>query len=133
MLQKAIRRNKPGYAMYAAYELYEKYYSMLWKRLLVISAEDCYGIITKEIVKLKMEDDKNNAGLKGYSRDFKYVKKAVELLCANEKNRDGCYVACNFMTADWGCSEKEFQEIGHITFKELNDEIGKEAKQCSLF
>lgn len=49
MLQKAIRRCNPNLAGYAAYELFGNYHTYMWKRLVVISAEDCYGIMTKEI------------------------------------------------------------------------------------
>ena len=57
MLQKAIRRGDFTHAGFAANELYYSYYSYLWRRLLVISAEDCYGIMTKEIMALKEADD----------------------------------------------------------------------------
>lgn len=133
MLQKAIRRNKPGYAMYAAYELYGRYYGMLWKRLIVISAEDCYGMITKEILELKNLDDTMNKGKTGYERDMSYAEKAVKILCAAKKNRDACYAACNFMIVDWGCSEKEFQKIGHIKLNELKSYLKGKNEQGDLF
>ena len=41
MLQKAIRRCDVEKAGYAAMELFGNYNKYLWKRLLVISAEDC--------------------------------------------------------------------------------------------
>ena len=131
MLQKAIRRNSIGYAMYAAYELYGGYYAMLWKRLVVISAEDCYGMITKQIVDLKNLDDTMNYGKKGYDRDLQYVEKAVKILCAAKKNRDACYAACNFMIVDWGCSEVDFQKVGHIRLNEWVSEIKKDSKDES--
>ena len=119
MLQKAIRRGLVRYASYAAYELYGNFYEYLWKRLLIISAEDCYGIMTKEIIGLKLADDEVNKGRKGYDRDTIFVAKAVCLLCMAKKNRDACYVSCNFMNPDTLISEKEFQEIGHINFSDL--------------
>lgn len=97
MLQKAIRRGDLNHAGYAAYELFGDYHLYLWKRLLTISAEDCYGIMTQEIIALKIADDTVNAGRKGYYRDCLFVAKALVLLCLARKNRDGCYVACNFM------------------------------------
>lgn len=133
MLQKAIRRNKVGYAMYAAYELYGRYYGMLWKRLIVISAEDCYGMISKKILELKNLDDTMNIGKEGYDRDMQYAEQAVKILCAANKNRDACYAACNFMIVDWGCSEKEFQKIGHINLAELAKHLEGEEEQRSLF
>lgn len=119
MLQKACRRNYPKAAMYAAYELFGRYYAMLWKRLLVISGEDCFGMLTKQIVDLKEMDERANEGKSGYDRDFRYVEAAVNILCRAKKNRDACYLACNFMIVDWGCSEAEYQEIGHVNMGEL--------------
>lgn len=49
LLQKAIRRGDVEIAGYAANELRGRYNAYLWRRLLAISAEDCYGIMTKEI------------------------------------------------------------------------------------
>lgn len=99
MLQKAIRRCDFERAGYAAYELFGEFHTFLWKRLIVTSAEDCYGIMTKEIIGLKLADDTVNKGKKGYDKDPLFVAKAITLLCMARKNRDACYVACNFMTA----------------------------------
>lgn len=100
MLQKSIRRCDFNHAGYAANELYWSYGKYLWKRLLVISAEDCFGIITKEIVGLKMADDIANEGRKGEDKDPIFVAKAITLLCTARKNRDACYFACNYMCID---------------------------------
>lgn len=89
MLQKAIRRGEVELAGYSAFELSKKYRKYLWKRLLVISAEDCYGIMTKEIIALKLADDET-----GKTEDI-FISKAVCLLCMARKNRDACYLACN--------------------------------------
>lgn len=99
LLQKSIRRADIQRAGYAAYELFGNFHTYLWKRLYVTSAEDCYGIMTKEIVALKNADDLVNGNKKGYDRDPLFVGKAILLLCMARKNRDGCYVACNFMTS----------------------------------
>ena len=61
MIQKAIRRCDIPHAAYAATELYPSYRAMLWNRLLTVSAEDCYGIMTKEIVALSQADERVNA------------------------------------------------------------------------
>lgn len=119
MMQKAIRRGYVRYASYAAYELYGKYYNYVWKRLLVISAEDCYGIMTKEIIALKKADDIVNKDCKGYDKDPIFLAKAVTLLCMARKNRDACYVGCNFMWPDKKLSEEELQKIGHVNLQEL--------------
>lgn len=100
MLQKAIRRADYNHAGYAANELFQSYSNYLWKRLLVISAEDCYGIMTKEIIGLKLADDVVNKGKSGAQKDAIFVSKAVLLLCMARKNRDACYFACNFMSDD---------------------------------
>lgn len=120
MLQKAIRRGRVKHASYAAYELYGKYYKYVWKRLLVISAEDCYGIMTKEIVALKLADDEVNGSAKGYDRDSIFLSKAVLLLCMARKNRDACYVACNFMYPDDVLSEEELEMYEPVTEDELS-------------
>ena len=120
MMQKAIRRGYVRYASYAAYELYGNYYNYVWKRLLVISAEDCYGIMTKEIVALKIADDEVNKNCKGYDRDPIFLAKAVVLLCMAAKNRDACYVGCNFMWPDRTLSEEELNKfLTPVTEEEL--------------
>ncbi len=49
-MQKAIRRGDACVAGYFALELWHSNYrDYVWKRLFTISAEDCYGLITKEI------------------------------------------------------------------------------------
>lgn len=111
LLQKAIRRGDIEKAGYAAYELFGQYHTYLWKRLYVCSAEDCYGIMTKEIVGLKIADDYVNGSKKGYDKDPLFVAKAITLLCLARKNRDGCYVACNFMSA---AAQLDPNEIDHV-------------------
>jgi replication-associated recombination protein RarA len=121
MLQKAIRRSDFEHAGYAAYELFGKYHTFLWKRLVVTSAEDCYGIMTKEIIALKMADDVVNVGKKGYDKDPLFVAKAITLLCMARKNRDGCYVACNFMNTDEILSEDAIEHVDITQYDRLSD------------
>lgn len=116
MMQKAIRRCDIPRASYAAYELYGNYAQYMWRRLLVISAEDCYGIMTKEIIALKLADDTVNKTRKGYEKDAIFVAKAVYLLCIARKSRDACFVACEFMLPDTLLDE---DEIPHINMDEL--------------
>lgn len=111
LMQKAIRRSNPNLAGYAAYELFGKYHTYLWKRLVVVSAEDCWGIMTKEIIALKLADDFHNKGRKGYDKDPLFVAKAITLLCMAKKNRDACYVACNFMLPDRLLDESEIEHV----------------------
>src|SRR5438094_2200316 len=49
-MQKAIRRGDVQLAGYWALELWSSGFgNYVWKRLLTVSAEDCWGIITQEI------------------------------------------------------------------------------------
>lgn len=64
-------------AGYAANELRGRYNSYLWRRLLAISAEDCYGIMTKEIEALREADDVYNQKRKGYEREPLFISKAT--------------------------------------------------------
>lgn len=95
MLQKSIRRGEADYAGFAANEMFEKYNNYLWKRLLIISAEDVFGIMTQEIVALKQAQDMLYSKSKTLEKIF--VSKAITLLVHARKNRDADYVACNFM------------------------------------
>lgn len=95
-LQKAIRRGKTDLAGYMAIEMYASGFAKYcWKRLLVVSAEDCAGIITQEIKALHdtwvmlTDDGKKHAG-----RVF--ISKAVVVLCASRKCRDADHLT-NFI------------------------------------
>lgn len=87
-LQKAIRRSDVKVAGYFALELWHSnYQNYVWKRLLTISAEDCYGLITHEIESLyNSHEIVNNKSKEPKGRIF--VSKAVILLCDVRKNRD---------------------------------------------
>ena len=110
MLQKAIRRSDIQHAAYAANELSTKFRSYMWRRLLTCSAEDCYGIMTKEIMALKNADEYVNANSKGPKNDL-FIAKAIVLLCMARKNRDADYVACNFMWGDRELTDEEYDEF----------------------
>lgn len=95
-LQKSIRRADARLAGYMALELWTSgYVAYLWKRLFTISAEDCYGILTKEIEALwqgyQLVNDK---AVKPKGRIF--ISKAVLLLCAAKKCRDADHLS-NFV------------------------------------
>ena len=111
MIQKAIRRCDIPHAAYAANELSVAYRGYLWKRLLTVSAEDCYGIMTKEIVALQEADNYVNAKAKPGQTNDLFIAKAVVLLCMARKNRDADYVACNFMWGDKPLTDEEFDEF----------------------
>lgn len=118
MLQKAIRRADVYHAAYAAAELHPKYRTYLWKRLLTVSAEDCYGIMTKEIIALEQADSYVNGKSENKHDDnWLFIAKAVTLLCMARKNRDADYVACNFMCPDRNLNPDEIKEFD---FNELH-------------
>ena len=87
-MQKAIRRNDAAVAGYFALELWTSgYRDYVWKRLFTISAEDCHGIITKEIEALWQGHELvNKTASEPKGRIF--VSKAVLLLCGTGKCRD---------------------------------------------
>lgn len=111
MVQKAIRRCDIPHAAYAANELSVNYRSYLWKRLYTVSAEDCYGIMTKEIVALQQADEYVNAKAKPGQTNDLFIAKAVVLLCMARKNRDADYVACNFMWGDKPLTDEEYDQF----------------------
>lgn len=116
MLQKSIRRSDVRNAAYAANELSVNFRNYMWKRLYTCSAEDCYGIVTKEIVALKEADDFVNKNAKKDSANDLFIAKAVVLLCMARKNRDADYVACNFMFSDRILTDEEYDK--YVDYKE---------------
>ena len=89
MLQKAIRRGDFDNAGFAANQLKNSYRKAMWNRLVVITAEDCFGVITKEIIKLREDDERIPSD--------RNIGNAVALMCRAQKSRDACYFACNFI------------------------------------
>ena len=87
-MQKAVRRADASVAGYFALELWTSgYRDYVWKRLYTISAEDCYGLITKEIEALWQGHELVNKGSKE-AKGRIFVSKAVILLCECRKCRD---------------------------------------------
>lgn len=107
MIQKAIRRCDIPHAAYAAAELYPSYRTLLWNRLLTVSAEDCYGIMTKEIMALCQADERVNGKKTADKANMVFLAKAIILLCMARKNRDADYVACNYLWGNEGLSDEE--------------------------
>lgn len=89
LIQKAIRRGDYEHAGFAAYQLKGAFRTTMWNRLFVISAEDCFGVLTKELVALRTCDENE--------RNDTCLADAVALMCRSKKSRDGCYFACNFI------------------------------------
>ncbi len=94
-IQKAVRRNQPKIAGYFALECFaSNFTNYLWKRLLTISAEDCHGIITQEVLALResfyLINDKKAQKEKGRI----FISKAVLLMSQCTKNRDSDHLQC---------------------------------------
>lgn len=111
LMQKAIRRGDYEKAGFAAYELSDKFRGAMWNRIVTISSEDCWGVVTKEIHRLRMEDKKQ--------RDDQLVSNAVFLLCRCRKSRDACYFACNFVIIEPNAQEldvpqEDVEQIGNF-------------------
>lgn len=95
-LQKSIRRGDCRLAGYMALELWSsKFDTYLWKRLFTISAEDCWGILTKEIEALWQGYELVNRGAKERKGRI-FISKAVILLCEAKKCRDADHLS-NFV------------------------------------
>ena len=92
LIQKSLRRCDIEYASYAAHEMMYKFRSYLWKRLLVVSAEDCFDLVSGRVLQLQKKDiaqgDFNNSS---------FISQAVGLLCMTRKNRDADYFICNHL------------------------------------
>ena len=86
-LQKAIRRGDARLAGYWAIELFESgFRGYLWRRLLTISAEDCWGVITHEVEALFRSWEVIDKQKPGGGRIF--ASKATILLAQARKCRD---------------------------------------------
>ena len=89
-MQKAIRRGDAKLAGYWALELWASGFGQyVWRRLLTVSAEDCWGILTAEVKALHDSYDEINrrtSGKKPKGRIF--ISKAVILLSLAKKSRD---------------------------------------------
>lgn len=120
-LQKSIRRGDVKLAGYMALELFPRYSEYCWKRLLTISAEDCYGVVTKEVLALYESFHIINKGKKG--DDLKgriFISKAVILLCQTKHNRDADLLS-NFIY------DKKY-DVSDEQIEQMFDEIRSEGK-----
>ena len=88
-LQKAIRRGDAKMAMYWACEMWQSGYDgYLWRRLLVISAEDCLGGVTSEVMALRDAYLVLNDYKQGNKSGLQFPVKAAYLLSRAMKSRD---------------------------------------------
>ena len=89
-MQKAIRRGDAKLAGYWALELWASGFGQyVWRRLLTVSAEDCWGILTAEVKALHdsyTEINETTPAKTPKGRIFN--SKAVILLCLAKNSRD---------------------------------------------
>lgn len=94
LIQKAVRRADYQRAGYCANELIDKYSNYLWRKLFIISAEDCFGTVTKKIMELYQMSRKHT------ELNKTLTSMAVIILCQCRKNKDADYFGCNFMHSE---------------------------------
>jgi replication-associated recombination protein RarA len=89
-MQKAIRRGDAKIAGFFAIELFESGFgNYVWKRLLTVSAEDCWGILTQEVKALHNSYCFVNERVPARQAKGRiFIAKAVILLCLAKKSRD---------------------------------------------
>ena len=89
-MQKAIRRGDATLAGYWALELWSSGFGKyVWKRLLTVSAEDCWGILTQEVKALHDSYLVINEGVPPKQTKGRiFISKAVILLSLSKKSRD---------------------------------------------
>jgi replication-associated recombination protein RarA len=89
-MQKAIRRGDAKLAGYWALELWASGFGQyVWRRLLTVSAEDCWGILTAETKALHDSYTEINQHVpKGKPKGRIFISKAIILLCLAKKSRD---------------------------------------------
>lgn len=101
VMQNAIRKGDYEIAGYCLWELLPGYTPYLRKRLLVISAEDCFGVLTKDVMSLCEVGDEDS------------LTRALALLCAAKKNRDADYFVCNLMIPTDPRGQPSKEEMAH--------------------
>jgi replication-associated recombination protein RarA len=130
LMQKAIRRGDFHKAGFAGYQLYMSFYSFAWNRLLIISAEDCDGVITKEILALRESDQIINKNRKD-GKETIFFTKAIMLLAKHPKSRDATYFACNFLNVANPIDDKDIEHVDISQFQ--IDEIPEYTYDCHTY
>ena len=104
-MQKAVRRGETQLAGYWALELWASGFgNYVWKRLLTISAEDCWGIITSAVKALHDGYALINANIPArQSRGRIFISKAVILLSEAKKSRDADQLADELRSSPGMC------------------------------
>lgn len=88
LLQKSLRRGDVVLASRAANELLPKYANYIWNRLMTVSAEDCSGLVTGEVVALYDGWAKVNGREKDATKGRIFFAKAIVLLAKAKHSRD---------------------------------------------
>jgi len=95
LLQKAVRRNRPDLAGWAASELIlSTYGEWMWRRLCVIGAEDVAALVMDELLALREACTlERKARGKTRAPTRVYAMKAVLLLCGAWKSREADHLS----------------------------------------
>lgn len=119
LIQKSIRRSDYNHASFAAKQLKGRYRTTMWNRLFVTASEDCFGVLSKEIVELRKQDDEDP--------NDRNLSNALALMCRAKKSRDACYFACNFVLANRKTRNFQFSESEmynfHLCLNKARDRI----------
>ncbi len=118
-MQKALRRGDAKVAGYFALELlHSGYWKYVWKRLLTVSAEDCHGIVTKEIEALWNSFKFINEGRRKKDKGRIFLSKAVLILADVLKNRDADHLQNLVYDKKISITDEEIEEYFEDVRKE---------------
>lgn len=127
-LQKMIRRGDARRAVYFAVELFESgYAAYAWRRLLIISAEDCAGLVTQEVEALYrgwIVIDKHTRG-----KGIVLIAKAALVLARADKSRDADHATCLVYDQRSGLSEADIRAT-LADVRAEHEDIPDEAYDC---
>lgn len=96
-MQKSIRRGDARLAGYMALEMWTSGYgAYCWRRLMIISAEDCWGMLTQEVMALHKAHElvRKQSSSHDPLHGSIFLAKAVILLCQAKKSRDADHLVC---------------------------------------
>jgi replication-associated recombination protein RarA len=109
-MQKAIRRGDAKMATFWASEMWRSGYDRYaWRRLLIISAEDVYGVITMEVAALHYAYLVLNDHREGEGGGQLMVAKAAYLLARAQKSREIDNFVNLVMVDGLGITDEEIQ------------------------
>ena len=121
-LQKACRRGDFKLAGYMALELFPKYSDYAWKRIMTVSAEDCAGCVTQEVMALREAFCAVNKGKK--KEDFGgriFLSKAVLVCCMAKHNRDADILSNYVHDKMYGITDEEIESYLDEARSEMPD------------